>query len=178
MKFHKIVIVTAITAVLSSVSVFATPKATETPKTDTTQQKNHCEQKRGSEINKDRAKEKGSDTQIDPIERLKKKKAKVKELYDAGKITKEEADDLNAKIDAKIKEIEEFNKLTVEQKREKLKKAFKEKIDKKVKEGKISRDKADEIIRKVNKKIDEWDGTGYPPFIHKSCIKKHRCKQR
>jgi len=30
----------------------------------------------------------------------------------------------------------------VEQKREKLKKAFKEKIDKKVKEGKISRDKA------------------------------------
>jgi len=97
MKFHKIVIVTAITAVLSSVSVFATPKATETPKTDTTQQKNHCEQKRGSEINKDRAKEKGSDTQIDPIERLKKKKAKVKELYDAGKITKEEADDLNAK---------------------------------------------------------------------------------
>jgi len=40
-----------------------------------------------------------------------------------------------------------------------------------VKEGKISRDKADEIIRKFNKKIDEWDGTGYPPFIHKSCIK-------
>jgi len=32
MKFHKIVIVTAITAVLSSVSVFATPKATETRK--------------------------------------------------------------------------------------------------------------------------------------------------
>jgi vacuolar-type H+-ATPase subunit I/STV1 len=175
-KFSKIVITTAIMAVLSSVSVFAAPRATETPKTDTTQQKNHCEQKRGNEINKDRAKDKGSDTQIDPIERLKKKKAKVKELLDAGKITKEEADDLNARIDAKIKEIEEFNKLTAEQKREKLKKGLKEKIDKKVKEGKLSRDKADEIIKKFNKRIDEWDGKGYPGFMHKSYIKKHKCK--
>jgi len=175
-KFRKIVIATALMAALSSVSVFAAPNSVALKESTIAQQKNQIEQKREGERSKHKSNENGSETQIDPIQKLRDKKAKVKELLDAGKITKEEADDLNAKIDARIKEIEEFNKLTVEQKREKLKKGFKEKIDKKVKEGKISKKDADEIIKRFNEKIDEWDGTGYPGFMYKSYIKKHKCK--
>lgn len=175
-KFHKMIIATALITALSTVSVFASPAVTESPKTNTTQQKNDISPKGKNEIKEHRVKDKGSEAEIDPIEKLKNKKQKVRELLDAGKITKEEADDLNAKIGAKIKEIEEFNKLTVEQKREKLTKRFKEKVDRKVKEGKLPRKKADQIIKEFNKKIEEWDGSGYPSFMRKSYLKKHKCK--
>lgn len=172
------VIIAALATCLSAVSVFAAPAVTEPPKTNTAQPKNNLNPKDGSKIKEHRAKDKDCEVEQDPIEKLKNKKQKVKELLDGGKITKEEADDLNAKIDAKIKEIQEFNKLTVEQKRDKLTKRFKDKMNNRVKEGKMTREKADEIIKEFNKKIEQWDGKGYPGFMHKSHPKKDKCTHR
>jgi len=103
----------------------------------------------------------------DPLEALKKKKEKIQSMLKEGKISKEEADAINARIDKKIKEIEEFNKLSPEQKKDKLMKGFKESVEKGVKSGKLTREKADEMIKKFNEKLQNWDGKGYPDFLIK-----------
>lgn len=103
-----------------------------------------------------------ADFDKDPVKALECRKAKVQSMLKAGEITKEEAKEITARIDAKIAKIKEFNKLTLPQKRAKLMEDFKAVIDGKVKEGKLTKEEAAEIIRRFNEKAAQWDGNGYP----------------
>lgn len=109
----------------------------------------------------------------DPIKALENRKAKVQSLLKEGKITKEKADKITARIDEKIKTINEFNKLTPDQKRAKLTEDFKTFMAKKVKEGKLTQEQADERIKAFNEKVKQWDGTGYPHFFKKGMKHGH-----
>ncbi|EEG76356.1 hypothetical protein [Dethiobacter alkaliphilus] len=100
--------------------------------------------------------------QRDPIKMLEMKKERVQQKYKAGEITRQEADELTAKLDAKIKKVEEFNQLKPEDKKEWLLNHLTEKVNRKVKEGKISEEKGRELVEHFTEKINEWDGKGYP----------------
>lgn len=106
----------------------------------------------------------------DPIGALESKKAEVQILLKEGKITKDNADKMTKRIDAKIAEIKEFNKLTLQQKKDRLIKDCKNRLDLLVKDGKIDRKKADGILKSYTEKIRQWDGTGYPKYFEK-CMK-------
>jgi len=108
----------------------------------------------------------------DPIKHLERMKEKVQSLLKEGKITKEEADKINAKIDEKIKMINEFNKLPLDKKKEKLLSDLKARLDEKVKEGKLSKGQANKIMKEYEKKIKEWDGNGFPRIHNKGCKPK------
>lgn len=113
----------------------------------------------------------------DPIQRLQARKEKIKVLLAQGKISKEVAEAKITLIDAKIKEIEEFNKLPLPEKKDKLINHFKTFMNDKVKEGKISREKADELITKYTERVRQWDGSGSPPRLEKGSKQhKHRKK--
>jgi polyhydroxyalkanoate synthesis regulator phasin len=112
----------------------------------------------------------------DPIKALKERKEKVKSLVKEGKISKEKADAINAKIDEKIKRIEEFNKLPVEQKREKLISGFQAFVERKVKEGKLTKEEAEELVKEFTDRIQKWNGKGYPDLRKDGCC-KHRNKK-
>jgi len=160
-KFSRMLLTATLITVISSTSAFAASslEATGLPKPNVTQQqKNECEKGHCTEKKKRDCEEKLKD----PIEMLQRKKQKVQELYDGGKITKEEADELIKKIDAKIREIQEFNSLPLDKKKERLIARFKEKVESKVKEGKLTKREADELIKKFTERIKEWDGKGYP----------------
>ena len=119
MKFSRMLLTATLITVISSTSAFAASslEATGLPKPNVTQQqKNECEKGHCTEKKKRDCEEKLKD----PIEMLQRKKQKVQELYDGGKITKEEADELIKKIDAKIREIQEFNSLPLDKKRKGL----------------------------------------------------------
>jgi len=108
----------------------------------------------------------------DPVKALERKKEKIQSLLKEGKISKEKADALISKIDEKIKKIEEFNKLPLEQKKEKLISKFKSYTERKVKEGKLTREKADELIKDFTERIQKWDGKGYPDLGKYKCFKR------
>jgi len=112
----------------------------------------------------------------DPIKFLEKKKARIQALLKEGKIEKEKADAIIKRIDERIKKLKEFNKLTTAQKKEKLIQEFKAKIAEKVKAGKLTKEKGDELIKKYTEKVEKWDGKGYPDFHHRE--KCHRKKVR
>lgn len=112
--------------------------------------------------------------QLDPIKALEAKKEKVQQMLRDGKITQEKADEITARINFKIKKIEEFNKLRPEEKKAKLISEFNARMSKKVKDGKITQDEANEKIEKFTERINQWDGTGYPPIGKKGCVKKQR----
>lgn len=103
-----------------------------------------------------------ADFDKDPVKALECRKAKVQSLLKEGKITKEEAAEKTARIDARIAKINEFNKLTLPQKKTKLMEEFKASVNNKVKDGRITREKADTITREFNEMITNWDGNGYP----------------
>lgn len=178
MKFPKIFIVAVVMTGLAATSVFAAPAVTDSPKQNSTEQKSDTLKNERSKTKRFRLKQKGFNKEHkDPLEMLQSRRQKVQELLNEGKISKEKADQINAEIDVKIKEVQEFNSLTLDQKKEKLQVRLKEKMDEKVKEGKLTREKADEFIEKFNKKIEEWDGTGYPGYMHKMHWKKGNCKK-
>lgn len=108
----------------------------------------------------------------DPIEILKARREKVQKLLQEGSISKEKADAMIAKIDEGIKEIQDFNALPLAQKKEKLLTRFKESIGMRVKDGKLTQEKADEIISRYTKEIEQWDGKGYPRFFKKG-LRQH-----
>jgi lipoate-protein ligase A len=113
--------------------------------------------------------------QEDPIKALENKKEQIQSRLKEGKITTEKADAITARIDTKIREIQEFNKLSVPQKKDKLIREFKARMDKKVSEGRLTQDKADELIKNYTEKVNQWDGQGYPKFGKKGCFgKKHK----
>lgn len=121
-------------------------------------------------------KQKCSEFEKDPIKALESRKAEVQSLFNDGKITKEKADAITARIDGRIKEINEFNKLSVQEKRVKLINDFKTFIDNKVKEGKLTKEEADIKVKDFNDKVTKWDGKGYPKFHgmwHKGKCRQH-----
>ncbi|MDI3312482.1 MAG: hypothetical protein QJR05_13800, partial [Thermoanaerobacterium sp.] len=100
---------------------------------------------------------------VDPIKRLEDIKAKVTEKYNQGKISKEKYDNMISKINEKEQYIKGLNSLTLSQKRQKLISDFTAAINKKVQSGRITQDKANELIKKYTDKVNKWDGTGFPP---------------
>lgn len=111
--------------------------------------------------------EKSMEQEKDPIARLKDKKAKIQELLQQGKISKEEAEARILLIDVKIRKIGEFNKLPLNDKKERLINNFKAFMNDRVKEGKITQEKANQLILEYTKKVNEWDGSGTPPRMRK-----------
>ncbi|MCX7843572.1 MAG: YckD family protein [Clostridia bacterium] len=97
-------------------------------------------------------------------EKLEEKKKIIQKMVQEGKLTQEEANKKIEQIDARVKEINEFNSLTLEKKKEKLLKEFKDRMDQKVKDGKINQEKADKMLSDFKAKVDKWDGTGNPAF--------------
>jgi len=114
----------------------------------------------------------------DPIKELERMKEKVQTLLKEGKITKEEADKINAKIDEKIKKINEFNKLPLEKKKEKLLSDLKARLEEKVKEGEITKDQMNKIMKECEKRIKEWDGNGFPRIYCNGCKPKGEHKSK
>ncbi|HPC99820.1 MAG TPA: hypothetical protein PLA01_00550 [Acetivibrio sp.] len=163
MKFSRMLLTATIITIISSASAFAAPSAKDSGLSESNavqQQNKECEKGHCTAKKKGDCEEKLKD----PIEMLQRKKQKVQELYDGGKITKEEADELIKRIDAKIREIQEFNSLPLDKKKEKLLAGFKEKVESKVKEGKLTKKEADELIKKFTERLKEWDGKGYPGY--------------
>jgi len=166
LKFKRITAITALTTCLATSAVFAqvnvdTTKANNTPP-------NKIESKEDKELR-----------EKDPIKYLERMKQKVQTLLKEGKITKEEADKINAKIDEKIKKINEFNRLPLDKKKEKLLSNLKDHLEKKVKEGKLTKSQMNKIMKDYEKKVKEWDGNGFPPAPFKGCKPKggHKCKR-
>jgi hypothetical protein len=111
--------------------------------------------------------------QKDPVKMLENMKKELQTKVRNGEITKEKAEAITGKINAKIKEIKEFDKLTLPEKKSKLTSSFKSFIEEKVKSGKLTREKADELLKKHTERIKEWDGTGYPMLRGKG-LKLHK----
>ncbi|MCX7920874.1 MAG: hypothetical protein N3B21_02440 [Clostridia bacterium] len=174
MKLTKILATAALITCFTATAAFAAPDVSGTSNTVTVQQQSDTVNKEKRDF-KGKGFKNGHDwmSQKDPVKALESKKQKIQEKLKEGKITKEQADAINARIDSKLKEIKEFNSLTLQQKRDKLKADFKAKLDKGVKEGKLTQEKADEVIKKFTEKVDKWDGTGYPMF-HKKGFKCHK----
>ncbi len=103
-----------------------------------------------------------ADFEKDPVKALECRKAKVQSMLKSGEITKEEANEITARLDAKIAKVKEFNKLTLPQKKAKLVEDFKAAIDSKVKEGRLTKEEAAEMTKMFNEKVAEWDGNGLP----------------
>ena len=163
MIFSRILSLSVIVACLSATAVFAVPEKQDSPGINMRQQKvNHCKFKFGDK-----------EQQVDPIKALENKKEKINTLLKENKISKEKADAMIARIDAKLKKINEFNKLAPQQKKEKLINDFKSVIEKRIKDGRLDRNKGDELIKDFTEKVNNWDGKGYPMF-HKRGFKLKR----
>lgn len=108
----------------------------------------------------------------DPIKALESQKERIQLLLKDGKINKEKADELTKKIDLKIEKVKEFNGLGPMQKKEKLLAEFNKFIEKQVKDGRLTREKADKMVKDFTEKINNWDGQGYPDFFRKGFSKK------
>lgn len=108
-----------------------------------------------------------SDKPKDPIEALQKRKERIQSLLKEGKITKQKAEEITKKIDAKIKKLQEFNRLSPQQKKSKLIEHYRKSLDESVKSGKVSRERADQLMKKFIEKMQKWDGKGYPNFKKK-----------
>lgn len=178
MKAVKILATAAIITSLSLNVAFAEPGIT-VPNAKTQQQQIGTFEKDKDRLGKKdfkKSKDKFSSDQ-DPIKALEHKKERVQVKLKEGKITKEKANEIIARIDARIKKIQDFNKLTLQQKKDKLISDFKAHMDKKVKGGKLSRDKADELIKMHTEKVNQWDGNGYPKFFKRDCNKKNNNKR-
>ncbi len=165
----KILAVVALIISLSGNVVFAAPVGQDAAKQEQT-----------DTVKKDkkdfRKKKEGFDGQQDPVKMLEEKKERVQGLLKEGKLTKDEADEITAKIDARIQKIREFNSLTLPQKKDALIASFKTRMEKKVKEGKVSREEADSRIRSYTDKVNKWDGSGNPGFLKKDCDKSEHKK--
>jgi Spy/CpxP family protein refolding chaperone len=175
MKISRLLITVALAANLLTTVALAAPTDSKSPTPNATEQKESADRK--DKCTSPECHKSNKEMHKDPIKALEKKKDKVSKLEKEGKISKEEADKKIREIDARIKGIEEFNKLPVEQKRAKLIEKFKEHMDLKVKDGKLSKEKADELISDYTKKIQEWDGNGFPHHFHKGHLKnEHKHK--
>ncbi len=145
MKFFRTLAPVLLSACLLTSTAFAAPGNPNAPGIEAKHQK--CE-----------------DFSKDPVKALESKKERIQSRLKEGKISKEKADAITARIDAKIKEVNEFNKLTPPQKKAKLINDFKTSMERRVKEGKLTRENADTILKDFTEKVNQWDGNGYPKF--------------
>ena len=143
MRFLKLFVFAAAITFLTAVTAFAAPT-------------------QGTERDSVIGNKKCADFDKDPVKALECRKAKIQSMLKAGEITKEEAAEKTARIDARIAKINEFNKLTLPQKKAKLIEDFKASVNNKVKDGRITQEKADTLTREFNEMIGNWDGNGYP----------------
>lgn len=177
MKLSRILAVSSLVFCLTANTIFAQADI-NTTKTQNKQQQKLEKTEKGNKDFSGKIMRRGNCTglQKDPLKALESKKERIQSLLKEGKISKEEADRINAKIDSKIKEVKEFNKLPLEKKREKLISDFKVRLERKVKDGKMTKEKMDELLKDYTEKINKWDGKGYPGIYHKG--KKLRNKPR
>lgn len=158
MKFFRMLVPALISAFLLTSTAFAAPDKPNLPGVGITKQ--NCENFRK-----------------DPVKALENKKEKIQSMLKEGKITKEKADAITARINVRIHEINEFNKLTIQQKKTKLINDFRTSVENKVKEGKLTKEKANVMLKDYSDKLNKWDGSGYPK-VHGKGFKgkgKHDC---
>jgi molecular chaperone DnaK (HSP70) len=108
----------------------------------------------------------------DPVKALQKKKENIEFLVKEGRMTKDEANPIIKRIDDRLKAIQEFNSLTLEQKKEMLISNFKAAMARKVENGRLTKEKSDELIKSYTEKVQKWDGSGYPGFCGKGMRQK------
>lgn len=177
MKFSTLLAAVLAATYLMSAAVFAVPDASSSLDSRSIKRERDNAEMKPKHLDKDKLKEKHEEFHRDPIKVLESRKEKIQTMLKEGKITKEKADAITARINAKISEIQEFNKLTVKQKKEKLMSDFKAHAEKKIEKGKITREKADAMLREFAEKIEKWDGNGYPSFRMRSFKEKCRSKK-
>lgn len=108
----------------------------------------------------------------DPLKRLEERKESIRQELEKGNITKEKADELTKKIDERITKIKEFNSLTLPEKKEHLSKKFNSHLDKNIKDGRITKEEGDILLKDFNKQLEGWDGKEPLKFMHR--YKKHK----
>jgi septal ring factor EnvC (AmiA/AmiB activator) len=150
MKSLKVIVVCAIVASLSSTVSFASPL--NILSNSDQQLINSVQYNKNSKQFKN------------PIKVLESKKEQIQSELKSGQIAEDKANKIISKINSKIKKIQEFNSLSVQQKKERLISKFEKRINEKVHQKQISKDKADELIKKYTHKINSWNGNGYPHF--------------
>jgi hypothetical protein len=167
MKLSRILAAAVLAACLTTSAVSAAPSASVSPETKAGQQMDIVEKKEFK--TKSFGHKHDWDGQQDPVKFLQEKKEKIQTRLKEGKITEEKAKAITAGIDTRIKEIQEFDKLSLQDKKNKLKSNFKAKIESKVKEGKLTQDKAKELEKEFAERVDTWDGTSFPHFFKGKC---------
>lgn len=118
--------------------------------------------------------EKHGKCEKDPLKRLENKKESIQKEYKEGKITKEKAEELTEKVDKHIAKIKEFNSLSLPQKKEHFSSKVKSRIEQDVKDGKLTKEEGEKILKAVNKELENWDGKEFPRFMMKG--DKHKVK--
>lgn len=110
----------------------------------------------------------------DPLQKLQEKKEDIGKDLKEGKITKEKADELTKRIDERIRQINEFNSLPLPEKKQQLSKIFKSNLEKKILEGKLTKEEGEKLLADFNKQLEKWDGKDFPHFTHKGKHKSNR----
>ncbi len=110
----------------------------------------------------------------DPLQKLQEKKDDIGKDLKEGKITKEKADELTKRIDERIRQINEFNSLPLPEKKQQLSKIFKSNLEKKILEGKLTKEEGEKLLADFNKQLEKWDGKDFPHFTHKGKHKSNR----
>lgn len=93
-----------------------------------------------------------------PLKRLEERKAMLEKEYKDGKITKDQYDEKIAKINKHIEEIKEFESLSLPEKKAKISEKVKSRIEQQIKDGVITKEEGDNLLREFNKKLESWDG--------------------
>lgn len=156
MAVRRILAVTVIAACMATTAAFACSDTSKSSTAPTANNSTGITQKKAPGNFKD-AKVKS----MDPVKLLESRKEKIQAQLKDGKITKEQADKELAAIDANIKQINDFNALTLDQKKQKLIDDFKANIEKQVTAGKLTREKADQMIKSYTDQMSKWDGKGF-----------------
>lgn len=102
---------------------------------------------------------------VDPLQRLENEKTRIEERLANGEITQEQADEALAQIEQRIEEMEAFNQLSTDEKKAKLLSDCTTKLDQQVEDGKMTQEEADTALAEYKTKLEEWDGSGYLPFM-------------
>jgi len=164
MKFHRILAAAIAVTFLTATTVFSASGSSNAPQIGVSQQKGNATKMESKHTREKGVKQKCDSFSKDPLKVLQSKKEKIKSLLKEKKITKEKADAMTARIDAMIKEIQKYDSLPLQGKRDVLINNFKASVDKRVKNGRLTQDVADTMVKDFTDKITKWDGKGYPQF--------------
>lgn len=106
----------------------------------------------------------GKDFFEDPIGMLEGRKQEIQKLLKDKKISADRAREWTEILDAKIADLKAFDRLTLQEKKAKLIADCKNKLDKLVAAGRMTKEKADSMLKAYSEKIGQWEGSGYPFF--------------